>query len=572
MHKDSGDCKTETNAVRLAGSFFKEGRTGVLMYSAVFFIYAALLLLVCTRNSPLFTYQTWVDPNIYMDVGKSVQSGLVLYRDVFDHKGPLLLLCFSVLSRISPHSMTSVYLLQSITLGISLSYLFRTAKLFLSKTESFALTLIFPFFLLNTFTYGTGGGSAEELLLPCFMGGMFYIIRAFLPANDASRFMLPGNTPPGQFVTASGNNQEVRYRVWDFFFLGLLAGIVIMTKINLAVFFAAGCAGLFALFFFTKQRQRLIKSCGLFFAGIFTAALPCLIYFTATNSFKDFWNVYITFNLQYASAAANDSNRMTFLGALDRGLFLNLAAVLCIAGGFLAFLIIRKRAAFYGAVSLIILFAVTLTAVYISGRAYLYQYIPNLCFTGVGEIGICLALQNLQIKLSNKVLLRKPSAAVRAAAFAIIAAGIIGSNTLYTQIRFFQPEKTGVEKISDTILETWQPKKEGETPSILLFNTGDIGFFDLTESQPKLRVFYMPMINLNRYPDLLLAQQGYINSGLADYIICIGYSKEFDYGVTDLNPKYQMIDLQGQYIDSTLNVIKLYAKTSTAESDISRSN
>jgi len=549
MQKNEDACITNTKISRLAGSSMRKMPAGLVFYTVVLFIYSALLLLVCTRNSPLFAYQTWNDPNIYMDVGKAVRDGSVLYRDIFDHKGPLLLLCFSVLSMIFPHTMTGVYLLQTLTLGASLTYLFRTARMFLPDRASFTAAVIFPFFLLNNLTYGPGGGSAEELILPCFMGGMFFLARAFIAREPE----------PALPVTPA----RVPYIVSDFFLQGVFAGAVIMVKINLSVFFAAGCGILFIHFLIRKKWKYFLQSAWRFFAGVFAAMLPCLVYFTWTGSFADFWNTYIIFNLKYASTPP-DNGRMSFLEAMGNGLYLNLAAVLCFALGLLVLGLKGKNITVSWIWTIILIYAAMLTAVFITGRAYTYQYIPLLCFTGIGEIGITLAVIKLWkyfpslpsgIKIPSAV-----STAFRAVSFAGLAAVIILSNTLYPGIRLLKPEKTPAQKISDTIILTWKPEKEGEDPSILFYNTGDIGICELTDSIPKLRVFYMPIINLAVYPDLLEVQQGYIRDGLADYIVYIVNTDEGDSAITDINPIYRIADMQGEYSDGLWYFVKLYKK------------
>ena len=47
---------------------------------------SALLLLVCTKSSPLYPLNDWVDVNIYRTIGSGMFRGLVPYRDLFDQK------------------------------------------------------------------------------------------------------------------------------------------------------------------------------------------------------------------------------------------------------------------------------------------------------------------------------------------------------------------------------------------------------------------------------------------------------------------------------------------------------
>lgn len=51
---------------------------------------AAALLAFCSRSSPLYPFNYWVDSNCFFTVGKSMMKGLVTYRDIYEQKGPLL--------------------------------------------------------------------------------------------------------------------------------------------------------------------------------------------------------------------------------------------------------------------------------------------------------------------------------------------------------------------------------------------------------------------------------------------------------------------------------------------------
>ncbi len=538
----------------------KPGRTGTLnrnpgipaargkvphlfWYGLILFAYASLLLLFCTRNSPLFAYQQWIDPNIYMDVGKAVRKGLVLYRDVFDHKGPLLLLVFAVLSIPSQYSMIGLYLLLCLTLGISLVYLFRTACLFVPEKTALGISLVFPFFLLNTLTYSQGGGSAEELLLPCFVGSLYYLIRFFLRERNEG--------------TVRGNFREMAR---PFFLLGGFAGIVLLVKINLTAFFLAMCGLVFLRMLFRKQFALFLKSAGIFLGGIAAACLPAVLYFAATDSFREFFDVYILFNLKYAGHQYDSANVLTFPDALSTGLFLNLAAVLCTAAGIAVLAWRAKRMSVFGSVTLVLGYAALLVAIYISRRAYQYEYIPLTAFAGIGEIGACFGLASLWAQRPPELArLRLPSAVKKLLPVALFLA-IVATNGLYPEMIFFKTNVTGVERIAASINDSWEPETSGDQPSILLYNSGDQGFFQLTGCTPEVRVFYMPMMNYAAYPDLVEAQNDYVTKGLPDYVITVWYDTEIIYPISEMNPAYRIIAREEQNIEGSHVYITLFAK------------
>ena len=57
----------------------------------IFCILSALVFItICSKSSPLYAFNDWVDANCYFTVGKSIFKGLVPYRDLFEQKGPVI--------------------------------------------------------------------------------------------------------------------------------------------------------------------------------------------------------------------------------------------------------------------------------------------------------------------------------------------------------------------------------------------------------------------------------------------------------------------------------------------------
>ena len=93
---------------------------------------AALVLALCSKTSPLYAFNDWMDANIFFTMGKSMLSGKVLYRDVFDHKGPVLYLLYGLGWLLDHTDFIGVFVLEicgfSVFLGLGLC----TAELLLS--------------------------------------------------------------------------------------------------------------------------------------------------------------------------------------------------------------------------------------------------------------------------------------------------------------------------------------------------------------------------------------------------------------------------------------------------------
>lgn len=75
---------------------FRQGMAAVyLLLSAV------LLITLCSKSSPLYPLNDWVDANCFFTVGKSMLHGLLPYRDLWEQKGPFLYMLHAVAAMIS---------------------------------------------------------------------------------------------------------------------------------------------------------------------------------------------------------------------------------------------------------------------------------------------------------------------------------------------------------------------------------------------------------------------------------------------------------------------------------------
>ena len=60
-------------------------------------VIAVVLLLVYSKNSLFYAMNSYEDINIFFAVTDALFHGNVLYRDVFEHKGPFLYFLYSII-------------------------------------------------------------------------------------------------------------------------------------------------------------------------------------------------------------------------------------------------------------------------------------------------------------------------------------------------------------------------------------------------------------------------------------------------------------------------------------------
>ena len=65
------------------------------------FILALISITICSKSSPLYPLNNWDDANCFYTVGRATLNGQVMYRDIFEQKGPWLYFIYMLASLIS---------------------------------------------------------------------------------------------------------------------------------------------------------------------------------------------------------------------------------------------------------------------------------------------------------------------------------------------------------------------------------------------------------------------------------------------------------------------------------------
>ena len=100
---------------------------------AILLVASIFTLLICSKNSPLYPYNDWVDGNAFFTMGKGMFNGKVPYKDLFEQKGPLLYLIYGIGYLISHDTFLGVYLLEVISYTIFGYFLFKIARTYLNQ-------------------------------------------------------------------------------------------------------------------------------------------------------------------------------------------------------------------------------------------------------------------------------------------------------------------------------------------------------------------------------------------------------------------------------------------------------
>ena len=244
-------------------------------------ISAIVTITVFSKSSPLYPLNDWVDANCFLTTGKALLSGQVLYRDVYEQKGPLLYFLHALAALVSDSSFLGVWLLE---IAACCAYAWIGWCLVIERCERPSVLLIPGLLFLTYSTVAfSSGDSAEELALPliayAFASGMNISWKTDLPSNRQALV------------------------------LGITAGLVLWIKYTLCGFYIA-CALFVALAAIRQKKwRRLAPLAGFFLLGMLLASAPVLLYFIGRHALSDLWTVYFINNITLYSPSAGGRGR-----------------------------------------------------------------------------------------------------------------------------------------------------------------------------------------------------------------------------------------------------------------------
>lgn len=330
---------------------------------------AFALLMICSRSSFLYLTNNWDDVNSYFTMGKGMMNGLVIYRNLYEQKGPYLYLLYGLAYLISNRSFLGVFIFEVIAAAVFLGFSYKIMSKFCSRST--ALILI-PF--LGACIYASKsfywGGAAEEFCLPFLAYSLYSMISVFVPG--------------GQKITKPS--------LYSILLNGISAGIVLQVKYTMAGFY--GIWFLMIIFVIWKRSgcKKFLQAITVFCVGFLVTMLPWLIYFGMNDALHDWYQVYIYNNLFIYANYSKDTvsgNPLYILLKILLNLFRdNLSYFSFIAIGMIA-LLADKCCSWMLKTGIVLMEIFLFLNIFIGGSTLSYYSIPLTVFTclGYGYIG-----------------------------------------------------------------------------------------------------------------------------------------------------------------------------------------
>jgi hypothetical protein len=485
------------------------------------FLLAAAFLLICTTSSPLYPTNSWVDTNASLTVGRGLIQQRVLYKDLFEQRGPILYFLYGFAALISSRSFLGVLIFQILSYAIFLFFSYKLLSLYIDGKQALLGLPLISFIILNSNAFWTGG-SPEELALPGLMAGLYFLMKFVINYSNFHGFH------QANFIS------------------GLAFGFVFWMKYTLVALWM-GWFVISVAILVNQQKWKYLKSLVITFcAGFLISTLPVLIYFMYTNATYNLIETYFINNLTSYSTNYGLTRQIEFIVSnLFDAMRRNFLALPISFIGATLFIFRRKKQStrIERWTPILLLIAMTIS-IYIGGKSYRYYPLILFIFVNFSLITILEILTKkgwiswLQTK--NVPLL------------------VTGFTVFLVLISYFLQGRAAFSKVKQEDLVQYQfAQIINQYPSATMLNFGylDNGFYLAADIIPNVKVFFYPNISPDRNPYFLEEQTRYIKEKLVDFVII----REVDFVNinTDilLNDDYELVS-QGQQSNRTYSLYK----------------
>lgn len=451
---------------------------------AFLFAVSLITITICSKSSPIYPLNDWVDSNCFFTVGKSVVNGIVPYKDIYEQKGPLLYFIHSLGYLISNTSFLGIYFIEIVA---CFSFLVISYKIMLLFCEE-KIILLIP--LMSAFIYGSNqfahGDSAEELCLPlisyCLYLGVKYV----------------------KFNTGLNFKECV--------LIGITSGMVLWIKYTMLGFYVGFFIVILVIMMKQHDFEKFFKAVGSIALGVCITTLPIIIYFLINNALFDLFKVYFYDNIfMYTTSEANSnivlsSTKNIYAGVLSIGSSL----VLLIALGLLFSVLFNNK-------KLIFLLTFTelfsIVFIYMGGRRYVYYSLILSIFIPFSIIALYFLIKSINFDIKNIKLKRLAPLFICVASFSFM---FLSSNNVY--LLKYSKQDLPQYKFNEII-------SKSDKPTLLNYGFLDGGFYTVSNIVPNCK--YFCGLNIPN-PEIMSVQNYYVNNGLVDYIITRNDKKYFE--------------------------------------------
>lgn len=452
-------------------------RESIIRY--VFFLTLSLSALYFgTQCSPFYARNPWDDVSIYYSIGRGITQGYVPYRDMFDHKGPVVFFLFALGHLLVPDSFYGVYLLESLCFSGLLSITYKICRLYFEKGMAGTLSVIAMIFLMDGSFLGYGG-SCEEFAMVIY-GAVLY----------------------GYLAYFSG---RAKASLWRMAAVGVLLSLSFWMKFNMTVCLLV-LVGMLLLHKLIS-RQNIVKDVLALGGGGIAASLPVIGYFFCADSLGYLKNGYFVANLAYADVKTMGETLTVFGQNVLTALTDNPGISLLVAVGVAGFCISsRYLNSVIGKAGLVLALLLLVGSTYVS-YAFLYYY----CLVAIFAIPGMLIIGGI---LTDKVLKRQVGEKTAFCLALPCLCILLIFNRNHREGAVFSENFT----LCDVCEKEIENAAQGRDKTLLLYHNHRAQMMTFAGMRPAARYYFAPNIS-KHIPEINEEQDRYIHEGIAEFVL-----------------------------------------------------
>ncbi len=327
-------------------------------------IIAFLACWQCDTN-PFLYKQTYIktDSSVFIYIAKSMQDGILPYKDIFDHKGPLLYL-INYIGLLVNNNYAGIWIIEVIFMLINLIFMYKISKLFLKSDILSIIAIIIV--NLSFVTYFQGGNFTEEYALPFIIISLYYMIKYIVQNKMLSKK--------------------------ESFIIGICMSCVLLLRPNMISVFIIYCPIIFFDMLKNKKYNDAKYTVIYFILGVFATLGLCILILHIKGILLDCFKQYIIFNFTYISSGSSNLKNCLKAFYINSNISI-LTIIICIF--IILYRAIKKNKSLMLPVSYLLYILLTVFLIILPGNVYLHYeliLIPTLL------VPILIVLQSIENK------------------------------------------------------------------------------------------------------------------------------------------------------------------------------
>lgn len=449
--------------------------------SLFFLILFVLIVGFSFRSNPLSHVPNEHDSSMFLYFGKAMKEGMIPYKDIFDHKGPVLFFIEYVGTLLgNGNNNMGIWIIEILSLsGVSI-FLYKSAYLYTKSNIVSSSSLLM---CTGAFIMCYEGGNLSEEFALLFISLSLYLFSKIilLDINRISYYYIIGVSGALTFFIRAN-----MISVWVVFLLFLLVQDLQVKAYKILI-------------------NRIIYT----FLGGFSVVVLIMVYSLVVGNFDDMLNQAFLMNFKYSAIGLSEKYNAAifffkFFSQYGVVLFFTILLI-SLAESYMA--LPKKHISI--CIVLLAYFVVNFLTVILSGRTYLHYMITQL------PLIVLLCALSLSV-FTKKISSRRIGRVV----LVFFSLNLIYPNLEAIKQRNLQynfSSKDQLEKVDK--ISKYIKKNSMKSDSIYVHNI-DANIYLMSDRFSNSRFFVLPAINYLDYPDL---------------------SKEFEQSLNQKTPKYIVI-------------------------------